>query len=98
MGRKLILPNDEEDKAITAAAETDPDARPLTDEEWESFPTIPNDEVARILSRGRPPLAESEKKRRVTMYLDRDVIERLKEDGRGWQTRANATLREALGL
>jgi|GEM_PF-1199135 len=34
-GHKLIEPTDEEDAAITAAAMSDPDARPLTDEEWE---------------------------------------------------------------
>lgn len=54
-------------------------------------------ELAEIL-RGRPPLPEAEKKQRVTMYLDRDVVERLKKDGKGWQTRANARLREVLGL
>ena len=47
---------------------------------------------------GRPPLPEEDRKQRVTMYLDRDVVARLKEDGRGWQTRANAKLREVLGL
>jgi uncharacterized protein (DUF4415 family) len=26
------------------------------------------------------------------------VLERLKADGKGWQTRANAALRQALGL
>lgn len=48
--------------------------------------------------RGRPPLPRDERKRRVTMMLDPDVIERLKADGKGWQTRANALLREALGV
>ena len=33
--RESIFPTPEEDAAITAAAESDPDARPLTDEEWE---------------------------------------------------------------
>jgi len=37
-------------------------------------------------------------KRRVTMMLDPDIIERLKAGDRGWQTRANALLREALEL
>jgi len=55
-------------------------------------------ELDRALRRGRPELAEEQRKQRVTMYLDRDVIARLKEDGKGWQTRANARLREALGL
>lgn len=47
---------------------------------------------------GRPALEEEARKQRVTMYLDRDVIARLKEDGRGWQTRANEKLRVVLGL
>jgi len=48
--------------------------------------------------RGRPPLPEVQRKRRTTIMLDPDVLDRLKEGGKGWQTRANALLREALGL
>lgn len=48
--------------------------------------------------RGRPPKPEDERKQRVNIMLDRDVLEKLKAEGRGWQTRLNATLREALGL
>lgn len=47
---------------------------------------------------GRPPMPADLRKRRVTMMLDPDIIDRLKADGRGWQTRANALLREALEL
>ena len=46
--------------------------------------------------RGRP-IADSPKKQ-VTMRLDADIIETLRKGGRGWQTRANALLRDALGL
>lgn len=70
--------------------------RPMTGAEWAAAPRVSPEEVAKLL--GRPPLAEDERKKRVTMYLDRDVLERLKEGGKGWQTRANAKLREALGL
>ncbi|MGB5069299.1 MAG: BrnA antitoxin family protein [Albidovulum sp.] len=55
-------------------------------------------DLARILRQGRPPLPEDAKKQRVTIYLDRDVVEGLKKGGKGWQTRANAKLRKALGL
>lgn len=48
--------------------------------------------------RGRPPLPEDARKQRVNIMLDRDVIDWLKAGGKGWQTRLNATLREALGL
>ena len=35
-------------------------------------------------------------KRQVTIRLDRDLIEALKKNGPGWQTRLNDTLRSAL--
>ncbi len=47
---------------------------------------------------GRPPMPPGLRKRHVTMMLDPDIIDRLKDGGRGWQTRANALLREALKL
>ena len=47
---------------------------------------------------GRPPLPADLRKRRVTIMLDPDILARLKAGGRGWQTRANALLREALEL
>jgi len=93
---KIQIPDAEEDARITAAAEADPDARPMTDEEWRAAPRVSREEVANLI--GRPPLPEAAKKQRVTMYLDRDVLARLKAGGKGWQTRANARLREVLGL
>lgn len=49
-----------------------------------------------IARRGRPPVDNP--KVAVSMRLDRDLVDRLKEGGRGWQTRANAILREKMGL
>ena len=106
-GKKLIPdPNDisdEEDARITAAAESDPDNPIWTDEDWANAkPVWDYPELVELLQKhgklGRPPLSEKERKQRVTIYLDRDVLERLKADGKGWQTRANAKLREVLGL
>lgn len=34
----------------------------------------------------------------VSLRLDRDVVEALRRGGKGWQTRLNDMLREALGL
>jgi uncharacterized protein (DUF4415 family) len=45
--------------------------------------------------RGRPP--KEQRKVRLTVRLDADVVERLKQDGRGYQTRINSILREAMG-
>ncbi len=97
------IPSDEEDAEITAAALSDPDNPPLTDAEMDEMrPIWDFPELVEILERhgklGRPPLPEAERKQRVTMYLDRDIIARLKEGGKGWQTRANAALRIALRL
>ncbi len=81
----------------------DGDVRELTETDFRKMrPVTDFPEIAETLRRhgklGRPPLPEADRKTRVTMYLDPDVIARLKEGGRGWQTRANLKLREALGL
>ena len=47
---------------------------------------------------GRPPKPEADRKQRVTIMLDKDVIAHFKEGGKGWQTRANKALRKAAGL
>ena len=49
-----------------------------------------------VLKRGRPKLESP--KERVTMRLDADLLRKLRGEGEGWQTRANALLRTAVGL
>jgi uncharacterized protein (DUF4415 family) len=44
---------------------------------------------------GRPK-SESPKKQ-VTLRLDQDVLEKLREGGPGWQSRANEILKKAVG-
>lgn len=56
-----------------------------------------NSEPAATRLRGRGP-QKAPTKQAVSIRLDRDVIEALKKDGRGWQTRANAILRDKLKL
>ena len=70
---------------------------PLIDADGE-VREITMDDMQHFARRGRPPLPSEVRKKRVTMMLDPDVIDRLKADGKGWQTRANALLREALGV
>ena len=72
----------EEDRAITEDALADPDNPPLDD--------------AFLARRGRPPLESP--KQAIKLRLDADVVARLKAGGPGWQTRANAMLRKAVGL
>ena len=75
------------------------EVRELNEEDFVRFkPAEALPGVARVLRSGRPPLSPEERKRRVTLFLDPDVVDRLKEDGKGWQTRANAMLRKGLGL
>jgi len=45
-------------------------------------------------TRGRPPVETP--KRQVTLRLDENVVEHFKQGGRGWQTRINETLVEAI--
>ncbi|WP_295613266.1 BrnA antitoxin family protein [uncultured Lamprocystis sp.] len=80
-----IMNTDEEDAAITAAAMSDPDARPLTDAEWEA--------VKPRLRIGRPP-AGKPLKVSTTIRFDADVLAALKASGPGWQTRVNDAMRE----
>ena len=80
-----IWPTPEEDAAITAAAMSDPDAMPLTDEEWAA---------AKPLMRiGRPP-SSTPLKVPTTIRFDADVLAALKASGKGWQTRVNEAMRE----
>ena len=79
------------------------EVRELTAKDFRQFrPTGDFPELVNLLVRhgkmGRPPLPEGARKQRVTLHLDPDVLDRLKAGGRGWQTRANAALRKALGL
>ena len=81
-GRMIHMPSPEEDAAITAAAESDPDARPLTDAEWAAVHS----------RRGRPP----SNKITVTIRLDADVIAAYKAHaasvGTKYQTLINQVL------
>jgi len=80
------------------------DEIPELDEAWferarparEVLPEIFGAEVAaRMLKpRGRPPLTNP--KRPTTIRLDADVMDAFRAVGRGWQTRINAVLREAV--
>lgn len=79
-----LVPTDDEDRVITAAATADPDATPLTDEEWAAAKP-----QARI---GRPKSARPLKVS-TTIRFDADVLAALRATGKGWQTRVNDLLR-----
>jgi uncharacterized protein (DUF4415 family) len=80
---------------------TDEDAERFVDKadlsEYDLSGGRPMSEVLpRTMKRGRPKSANP--KKLLTIRLDADLIERLKADGDGWQTRINDTLRKAVGM
>lgn len=79
------MPTIEEDQLITTAAESDPDAPPLTDEQLGKMVPM------RVL-RGRPKLAN--KKQLVSIRYSPEVIDFFKASGPGWQARMDAVLKE----
>jgi uncharacterized protein (DUF4415 family) len=80
----IAMPTIAEDKAITAAAKADPDAKPLTPTQLKSMVPI------RAL-RGRP---KSEKKKLlVSVRYSPEVLGYFKSTGEGWQSRMDSVLR-----
>ncbi|MBV5309935.1 BrnA antitoxin family protein [Chromatium okenii] len=74
-----IIPTPEEDAVITAAAMSDPDAIPFTDEEWDAI---------KPFVRIGCPLQSS-----ATIQIDADVLVALKALGDDWEQRINEVLR-----
>jgi uncharacterized protein (DUF4415 family) len=81
----LRVPTFEEDQEITKAANADPDAKPLTDEQMGQMVPL------RAL-RGRPKLAN--KKQLVSIRYSPEVLDYFRSSGAGWQSRMDAVLRE----
>jgi uncharacterized protein (DUF4415 family) len=57
--------------------------------------TIVRPATGTLTRRGRPKLDNP--KRQVTLRLDGDLLDRLRESGPGWQGRVNEILRKAVG-
>jgi uncharacterized protein (DUF4415 family) len=88
----------EEDAALIAAAQSDPDNPPLTDEQWRQMRPaheVRPELVARQLRRGRGRPRSVTTKQQVTLRIDRDVLEKFRSTGDGWQSRINDALRKA---
>jgi uncharacterized protein (DUF4415 family) len=79
------MPTAEEDKAITAAARSDPDAQPLTPKQLKAM--VPLTSV-----RGRPRSAN--KKLLVSVRYSPEVIAYFKSTGEGWQSLMDSVLRK----
>lgn len=81
--REINMPTPEEDAAINVGIAADPDTYEVSDEEF-----------ARMRKPGRP--AATVVRPMVSMRLDPDVLAHLRASGKGWQTKVNALLREAV--
>ena len=86
MKQKLIKLNAIEDAAVTKAARSDVDSKPLTDRQW--------NKVKPTLSRGRGRPLGSGTKEQVTLRIDSDTLAFYKSKGQGWQTLINLLLGE----
>jgi uncharacterized protein (DUF4415 family) len=78
------MPTAAEDKAITAAAKSDPDAQPLTPAQLKAMVPL------RSL-RGRPK--SENKKLLVSVRYSPEVVAYFKATGKGWQSRMDGVLR-----
>lgn len=84
-GRVFALPSDEEDARIRAGIAADPDTHEASEADF-----------ARMTRRspGRPAAAVA--RPMLSMRVDPDVLAHLRASGKGWQTRVNAVLRQAV--
>lgn len=81
----IRMPTTEEDKAITAAAKSDPDAQPLTPKQLKGM-------VPLKALRGRPK--SENKKLLVSVRYSPEVVAYFKSTGEGWQSRMDSVLRK----
>ena len=81
----IIMPTVEEDRAITAAAKSDPDAQPLTTKQLNAM--VPMSSL-----RGRPKSVK--KKLLVSVRYSAEVVDYFKSTGEGWQSRMDGVLRD----
>jgi uncharacterized protein (DUF4415 family) len=83
--RAVVMPTSTEDKAITVAAKSNPDAQPLTSKLLKSMVPM------RVL-RGRPK--SENKKLLVSVRYSPEVVAYFKSTGEGWQSRMDGVLRD----
>ena len=79
------MPSVAEDKVITAAAKSDPDALPLTPKQLKAM-------VLMRAVRGRPK--SENKKLLVSVRYSPEVLAYFKSTGEGWQSRMDGVLRQ----
>ena len=86
--RSVRMPTAAEDRAITAAAKSDPDALPLTPKQLKAM-------VPMRALRGRPKSERT--KLLVSVRYSPEVVAYFKSTGKGWQSRMDGVLRKYVG-
>lgn len=90
---RILRPTRSESARIRAATRADPDTVEVTTGMLER--RLTDDEAQRLFRRrGRPP--SDVHKVPVTIRLDPDVVTRLRNSGKGWQTRLGAVIRDSV--
>lgn len=87
-----------EDAANRAAIQSDPDAFEL-DADWfaKARPAAEvHPQIVRAHQQARGAGKATPAKERITIRLDADIAAHFRSTGRGWQTRLNDTLRDAI--
>lgn len=64
----------------------------------EAKPTSEFPALAQFARKGRPALPPEQRKAKLSMVVDADVLAHFRATGKGWQTRLNAVLRREAGL
>ena len=95
--REIIVLTPEEDAAINAGIAEDPDAFEAEDK-WFATAKPSSQAVPHILERYRRTRGrqKSPTKEQIHIRLDADIVDHFRRGSRGWQTRLNETLREAV--
>jgi uncharacterized protein (DUF4415 family) len=97
MSKRLVRPTPEEDAEIQRGIDADPDTWEVTEADMRNMrpvsETHPELVAEYLRTRGKQ---KAPTKVLVSLRLEREVVERLRASGRGWQSRANDMLRKAV--
>ena len=93
--RKIIRPSPEEDAEISAQIAEDPDDFEA-DEEWFREAKPSSDIIPHVLERymQEKEAIQSGRKERLSILLDKDVVDFFRSTGGDWHSRINQALRQ----